>query len=113
MMNNKRVNRAASVIRDEICAIIRKLKDPRIKFVTVTGVDLSVDLKYAKVYVSVLGSIAEREETLAGLNSVNGFIRRELGARLKRMRYIPELTFHYDDSIEHGIKIEQLLKSIG
>lgn len=113
MMDNKRVNRAASVVRDEICAIIRKLKDPRIKFVTVTGVDLSVDLKYAKVYVSVLGSTSEREETLAGLTSANGFIRRELGARLKKMRHIPELTFHYDDSIEQSIRIDQLLKGIG
>jgi ribosome-binding factor A len=111
-MDNRRLNRAASLIRGEICAILKELKDPRIKFVTVTGVDLSVDLRHAKVYVSVLGSASEREDTLAGLNSANGFIRKELGTRLT-IRYVPELAFLYDDSIEHGIRIGELLDSIG
>ena len=111
-MSDKRVSRVASVVRNEISAILRNLKDPRVKFVTVTGVDLSADLKHAKVYVSVLGSGSEREETLAGLDSATGFIRRELGARLK-MRNTPELAFRYDDSIEHGLRIDQLLNTIG
>jgi len=110
--DNRRVNRAASLIRDEISAIVRELKDPRIKFVTVTGIDLSPDLRYAKVYVSVLGSQSERKETLAGLNSANGFIRSQLWARL-RIRYIPELTFRYDDSVERGARIGQLIDRTG
>lgn len=110
-MHSKRVDRAASLIRDEISDIVRELKDPRVKFVTVTGVEVSVDLRYAKVHVSVLGTISEREETLVGLSSATGFIRRALGARLS-IRCVPELCFRYDDSLEHGVRMGGLLESL-
>jgi len=89
-----------------------ELKDPRIGFLTVTGVELTDDIQHARVYYTVMGDEAKRRETARGLEKAIPFLRRELGRRL-HLRTIPELVFHYDSSIEYGNRIEQLLQEVG
>jgi ribosome-binding factor A len=97
-------------MKQEIADILmRKIKDPRIGFVTVTDVDLSDDLRNAKVFVSIYGG--DKEETLKGLKSASAFIRSELGRRMT-MRCIPEILFRFDDTVEHGAHIMELLHEI-
>ena len=97
-------------MKKEIADILmRKIKDPRIGFVTVTGVDVAQDLKNAKVFVSVYGG--DKEESLKGLKSATPFIRSELGKRI-RMRSVPEILFRYDGTVEQGAHIMDLLRSI-
>ena len=97
-------------MKQEIADILmRKLKDPRVGFVTVTDVEVADDLRNAKVFVSVLGT--ERATTLKGLESASSFIRSELGRRM-RMKFVPELLFRYDDSAERGAHIMELLHTI-
>lgn len=91
--------------------IIKGLKDPRIGFVTITGVKVTDDLHLATIYFTVIGSEDEKSATEKGLNSARGFIRKEMGRNL-RMRYIPDLIFKYDESVEYGSRIETLLKEI-
>lgn len=111
MLPYKRSQRVSDLIREEIAdIIIYKLKDPRMGFITVTGVDITEDLKIAKIYISILRE-EERDITLEILNSATGFIRAELAKRL-RMKFIPSITFRIDKSIEYGNKIEKLLKEI-
>jgi ribosome-binding factor A len=111
MLPYKRSERVGDLIMEEVADIIMyRLKDPRIGFVTVTGVDLSADLKFAKVYVSILKE-EEREMTLEILNSSKNFIRSVLTKRLK-MKFIPAIEFRLDTSIEYGFKIDKLLKKI-
>lgn len=111
MLPYKRSQRVSDLIREEIADIIMyKLKDPRMGFVTVTGVDITEDLKIAKIYISILKE-EEKDITLEILNSATGFVRAELAKRL-RMKFIPSISFRIDKSIEYGIKIEKLLKEI-
>ena len=106
----KRSARVSDQIKEEIAEILmRKIKDPRIGFVTVTDVELADDLRNAKVFVSVIGN--DRAATLKGLESASAFIRTELGRRL-RLRFIPELLFRYDDSAERGAHIMELLNEV-
>ena len=87
----------------------REVNDPRLsKFISVTEVTISPDLRHAKVYVSTLGSEINKEDLLAGFNNASGFLRRELATHLK-LRQIPELSFHYDDSIERGARLLKLM----
>ena len=92
--------------------IIKGLKDPRIGFVTITGVKVTDDLHLATVFFTVIGSDEEKTATGQGLSSARGFIRKEMGKSL-RMRYVPELFFRYDESVAYGSRIESLLKEIG
>jgi ribosome-binding factor A len=102
----RRVNKA---VREVISAHISDdLKDPRIGFVTVTGVETSPDLRSARVYVSVLGQESERDDALAGLRSSAGFLQAQLGREL-RMKRTPTLDFVYDASVETGMRISELL----
>lgn len=106
----KRAERVSDQMKQEIADILmRKIKDPRIGFVTVTEVEVADDLRNAKVFVSVYGS--EKAATLKGLESASPFIRSELGKRM-RMKFIPELLFRYDDSVERGAHINELLHEI-
>ena len=106
----KRSARVSDQMKEEIADILmRKIRDPRIGFVTVTDVVISDDLRNAKVFVSVLGS--ERAETLKALEHATPFIRSELGKRM-RMRFMPELLFRYDDAAERGAHIMELLQHI-
>ncbi len=108
-----RIERVNSLIRQEISQILqRQVKDPRLgNFITVTEVSTSADLKYAKVFISQIGSEEEKQETLKALASASGFLRRELARHLK-LRYIPLLSFQWDDSIERGNHLLQLIDGV-
>jgi len=111
MLPYKRSQRVGYLLREEIAdIIIYKLKDPRIGFVTVTGVDVTDDIKIAVVYISILKE-EEKKTTLDILNSAKSFIRSELSKRL-RMKFIPSIEFRLDSSIEYGSRIETLLNEI-
>lgn len=103
----RRVNEA---VREVLSAhLAAGLKDPRIGFVTVTAVDVSPDLRHGRVFVSVLGSEEEREQTLAGLRSSHGYLQAQVGTEL-RMKRTPTLEFVYDESIDTGMRITELLE---
>lgn len=106
-------SRASEDIKREIVAIIRTLKDPRVrdKFLTVVRVDVTKDLSFAKVYISSLGGIEEAKSAVKGLESATGLIRREVGNRL-HLRKTPELKFIADDSVEQGIEIFKKIENI-
>ncbi len=107
----KRSQRLNILLREEIADIVmRKIKDPRLGFVTVTDVELSDDLKAAKVFISVLKK-DEEETTIDILNSAKGLIRNEVSRRV-RLKFIPLLDFRIDKSIEHGDKIDRLIKEL-
>lgn len=107
----KRSQRLGILLREEIADIImRRIKDPRLGFITVTDVELSEDLKIAKVFISVLRE-EDKKVTLEILNSAKGLIRSEVSKRV-RVKFIPTLEFMIDKSIEHGDKIDRLLKEI-
>ena len=111
-MPNHRIDRIAEEIRRELGDIIRGLKDPRLPTViSVVGVRVTKDLRFAKAYVSVLGDEKVRRDAVAALVSAGGFIRREIGARID-LRYTPEFTFVSDDSIEYGAKINEVLRGL-
>ena len=105
-----RIQRLNSLIRHEISELLqRQVKDPRLgSFITITGVTTSADLRHAKVFVSCIRSDKERQEIMAGLASAAGFFRKELTDHLK-LRRIPEFSFHWDDSIERGAHLLQLI----
>jgi ribosome-binding factor A len=112
MEPTRRTQRVALQIQQEISLILsRNLKDPRIGFVTVTGVDLSPDLRHAKVYVSAMGDDKARRESLQALNHASGWIRHELGQRI-RMKFLPEIVFRTDTSLDYGERIDRLLDDI-
>ena len=105
-----RMRRINEVLREVIgAAIATELSDPRIGFVTVTSVETSPDLRTAKVHISVLGSDEEREATLEGLRSSHGVIQAKIAAET-RMKRTPSLTFHYDSTLEQGMRISRLLE---
>jgi len=108
-----RIERVNSLIRQEISELLqRQVKDPRLgNFVAVTNVSTSPDLRQAKIFVSRIGSEEEKQETLSVLTAASGFFRNELAKRL-RLRHIPELNFHWDDSIERGDYLLQLIDEV-
>jgi ribosome-binding factor A len=108
-LTGRRSERVAEEIREEVAQIIgRELKDPRIGFVTVTRVSLTPDLRTAHVNVGILGDASQHEKTLTGLRQAAGFVRRELGRRI-RMRHTPELVFHYDEGLDATDRVAALL----
>lgn len=107
-----RQQRVAEQIRDQLARLLRdEVKDPRVGFASIVKVEVSGDLRVARVYVSVLGDAQQKESTCKGLESATGFLRSEL-ARSIRLRYTPELRFMLDESIEHGARIGRLLWEI-
>lgn len=111
-MGSLRPSRVAEEIKKEVSVIIpREIKDPRVGFVTVTGVNVTNDLSYAKIYISVLGGHEEEERTLAVLNSAKGLVRSEVGKRI-RLRVAPEITFVIDKSLERAARIGELLSQV-
>lgn len=107
-----RVERVAEQIKKELSQLIQaELKDPRIGFITVTGVEVTGDLSQARVFLSVLGSEEQKEETLKALARGKGFLRSELGKRI-RFRHTPDLLFKFDSSIEYGSRIEAMLEQL-
>jgi len=113
MRNNRRADRVAEAIREEIATFLAEsVKDPRVVgFVTVTGVELTSDLRHAKVFVSVMGSESEKEATFEGLASTASHLRSRVGRAL-RLRVAPEIQFREDDSVQRAAKIESLLAGI-
>jgi ribosome-binding factor A len=104
-----RPTRLGEQMKKEMSDIIsRKIKDPRIGFVTVTDVQVTGDLQQAKVYISVLGDEEQKQNTLKGLAKAKGFIRSEIGQRI-RLRKTPEILFEFDESIDYGNRIETLI----
>lgn len=112
-MTYQRVDRISEEFKKIISRIIRdEVKDPRIAQMTsITQVQVSKDLRYAKVYVSVLGSEEQRKETMEGLNRASGYIRKQLGRQIK-IRYTPELQFVLDKSIEYSVEISKKINEI-
>ena len=111
-MASNRIGRINEDLQRELSALIRTLKDPRVQqsMVSVTKVDATGDLRYAKVYISVLDK-DKSKETLKGLKSASGFMRREIAGRL-HLRYTPELIFEEDQSMEYGARMFDLLKKL-
>ena len=111
-MAGYRVGRVSEDIKREIVAVIRELKDPRVrdKFLTVVRVDVSSDLSFAKVYVSSMSGIEDAKEAVKGLTSATGLVRREVGSKL-HLRKTPELKFIADDSVQHGMEIFKKIES--
>jgi ribosome-binding factor A len=111
-MEGKRSEKVADLIQKEISQmLVKSIKDPRIGFVTITKVSVSEDCRFAKVYFSVVGTPAERERSVKGLDSAKGFVRKELGRRI-RLRYTPEILFQFDPSIEYAIHMGELIQTI-
>ncbi len=111
-MAKNRTGRVAEQIKKELSVLIQSgLKDPRIGFVTVTGVDVTSDLSQAKVYLSVFGDEETKQASLKGVEKAGGFLRTELSKRI-RLRYTPELIFKIDESIAYGSRIEKILGDI-
>jgi len=104
----RRVNEA---VREVISEGLGELKDPRVGFVTVTGVETSPDLRQATVFVSVLGTERKRTQTLAGLAAAHGVLQARL-ARELRMKRTPQLTFEYDPTVERGVRMTQLIDEL-
>ena len=110
-MASNRIGRINEEIQRELADLLRTLKDPRVQaMISVTRVETTGDLRYAKVYISVLEKERSRD-VLKGLKSAGGFLRREIGNRLQ-LRYTPELVFELDDSIEHGAHIFDLIAKL-
>ncbi|MFD1360377.1 30S ribosome-binding factor RbfA [Lentibacillus salinarum] len=111
-MSNIRANRVAEQMKKELGELIgQKIKDPRVGFVTVTDVEVTGDLQQAKVFISVLGDEEEKHDTLVGLAKAKGFIRSEIGKRI-RLRKTPEITFEFDEAFEYGNRIEKILREL-
>ena len=110
-MENIKIERYNDAIQEELSKILMtEVKDEDIHFVTITGCDLSSDLSYCKVYVTVLDQ-SKKESTLHALNRAKGFLRSELSKRIE-IRHTPELSFHYDESIAYGEHIEKILEQV-
>jgi len=106
----RRLLKVNEAVREVLSSVIAEgLKDPRVGFVTVTSVETSADLRHAKVFVSVLGGRREREETLAGLRSSHGYLQERV-AEAVRLKRTPQLEFIYDGSVDHGMRIQELLR---
>lgn len=111
-MSELRVRKIQEFIKQEVGSmLLRDLKDPRLGFITVTGVKLTNDLREATIYVSLFGKPEEKAASLDALNQAKGFIRRELGQRLK-IYYTPAIAFEEDTSLDYGMHIDGLLKKI-
>ena len=112
-MNKKRINRISEEVKKVVSQLLANgLKDPRINTMTsVTKVEVTSDLSFAKIYVSILGDDAEKKETIEGLNSAKGYIRKEISSNIN-LRHSPEPVFYLDESIEQAIYMSQLIDSV-
>jgi ribosome-binding factor A len=109
MANSQRLRRVADQIQRELSGLLRsELKDPRVGMITLTGVEVSPDLAHAKVFFTTLGDAEARARTETGLKRAGGFLRTELGHRLK-LRVTPEIHFVYDGSVERGVRLSRLI----
>lgn len=111
-MSGHRRERVAEELREQIAQLVaRELKDPRIGFVTITRVEVTADLAHAKAYVSVLGDEQQKRDSLVGLKTAAGFVRREVGRRM-RLRVLPEVHFVYDKGVDATDRVARLLDEV-
>ena len=110
-MGSSRANRVPERIKEILAELVSQLKDPRIGFVTVTGVETSPDLRHATVYVSVLGSERKRRASLAGLTSSRGLLQSRLNSEL-HLKRTPQLAFEYDPTVERGVRLSKLIDEL-
>jgi ribosome-binding factor A len=111
-MASRRLEKAAEAIRGVVSmAILAELKDPRVRDVTVTRVEVSADMRYAKVHVSVMGNETQQQLSLRGLQSAAGFLQSKIGERIE-IRYIPRLTFVLDEGVKRSIAIAKILHEV-
>ncbi len=111
-MASNRMERIKEDIRRELSAVIRTVKDPRVSPISsVVAVEVTKDLEHAKVYISVMGSDAEKKDTILGLNNAAGFIRREISIRLN-LRNTPQFKFVLDTSVDYGIHINEIISKL-
>lgn len=111
-MSSQRPGRVREAIRQEIARIVQyEMKDPRLGFITITKVELTDDLRYARIYFSVLGEDKDKHLTLKGLNSAKGYIKGLLSDRIK-LRFMPEISFSIDQSMEHAKHIHDILEKL-
>jgi ribosome-binding factor A len=111
-MSRQRSERVQEALRQEISKIVQgEIKDPRIGFITITKVELTQDLRYAKVYFSILGDAKDNSKALQGLNSAKGYIKNIVADRIK-LRFVPEITFKVDESLQYTQEIYDLLNRI-
>jgi ribosome-binding factor A len=108
---SERLRRVNEAVKEVLSEGIGELKDPRIGFVTVTGVRTSADLRHARVFVSVLGSERKRDQSLAALTAAHGVLQARV-ARELRLKRTPQLTFEYDPSVERGVRMTQLIDEL-
>jgi ribosome-binding factor A len=112
VMSGRRADRIGDQVLREIADLLmRKVKDPRVKGATLTGISMSNDLKHARVYYSVIGSEREILEAQAGLDSAKGYIKKEIGLRLE-LKYMPDIIFRHDPSLATGEQMEKLFQQI-
>ena len=112
MAKQLRIEKLQELIKQEMSKmLLKELKDPRIGFVTVTDVEMTGDLREAKIYVSVMGGAEQVKSSLEGLNSALGFVRREIGQRIQ-LRFTPEISFALDTSLDYGDHIQKLLLQV-
>ncbi|MBV9691572.1 MAG: 30S ribosome-binding factor RbfA [Ktedonobacteraceae bacterium] len=112
MTNLYRQERLGELIAVELSDLLRtRVKDPRVGFASITRVEVSGDLRHAKIHVSVMGSPQEQAETMRGLKNATGFLRHELATRIV-LRYMPEIVFKLDTSIEEGARILELIRQV-
>ena len=112
MLGGKRTSRVGDQIMKVVAdLLLRKVRDPRVKDVTLTGIEVSKDLRHSRIFFSVMGEIKDIQKTQKGLDSARGFIKREIGSRLD-MKYIPDIIFKYDPTLEKTEDLEKLFKKI-
>ena len=112
MASPQRINRVRAQLLRELSDIVKRMKDPRVQFVNISDVELSQDMGYAKIFISLIGEEEDREECLAGMRNGLGFIRREIAQRLS-LRYAPQLSIHYDETQERAARVNSLINSLG
>jgi ribosome-binding factor A len=107
----ERMRRVNESVRQVLSEALLELKDPRIGFVTVTGIETSPDLRHARVFVSVLGGDRKREKSMAGLEAAHGVLQARISREL-RLKRTPQLRFEYDPSVEHGVRMSRLIDEL-
>lgn len=112
-MSKQRLQQVADTMQRIIGEVIQyEVKDPRVGFATVTGVEVSADLQRARVRVSIMGDAAQQAETLAGLEHARGFIRKRVAEEMRHMRFIPELQIIHDTSLDYSMRIQEVLREV-
>lgn len=112
-MSKQRLQQVADTMQRIIGEVIQyEVKDPRVGFATVTGVEVSADLQRARVRVSIMGDAAQQAETLAGLEHAKGFIRKRVAEEMRHMRFIPELQIVHDTSLDYSMRIQEVLREV-